>query len=274
MKSFENKTAVITGAASGIGRALARHAGKNGMRLALADMNGGALETLKKEFDGQGIECLTSTLDVSDSQAVENFSRRCFETFGQVDLLFNNAGILKVGSCWEHSAEDWQKMLGVNVMGVINGINAFVPRILEAGNEAHIVNTGSVGSLVAAPFMGQYTTCKMAVRGLSESLHFDLKASGAPVGVSILCPGPVVTPIGDTMMGEEPGDKVVESHEHRLAGTPGFIYPEECAEIVFDAVSEGKFWIFTHPFSGHYRAMTEAMLNGENPEYKDVEFDD
>lgn len=273
MDQFSGKLAVITGAGSGIGRALAQHCAGQGMQLALADLRGGRLDALAEQLKCAGSQVITCALDVADPAQVASFAEQCRSTFGSPDLLFNNAGILRVGETWTHSWEDWQTMLSVNMMGVVNGLNAFIPGMIEANKPAHVINTGSVGSLVVAPGMAQYTATKMAVRGITESLFYDLSARDVPIDVSLLCPGPVLTSIGDELMGMEPGDTVAEPTEHLMAGQPDFITPEQVAQVVFDAIRQRKFWIFTHPFNGHIKAMTQALVEGRNPEYSEVEFD-
>ena len=273
MDQFKDKIAVITGAGSGIGRALALKCAAEGMRVGLADLQAGRLETLAGQLKETGTEVLSCALNVADPAQVTAFSEQIGSTFGTPDLLFNNAGILRVGETWSHSFDQWQQILSVNLMGVVNGLNAFVPGMIEAGKAGHIVNTGSVGSLVVAPGMAQYTATKMAVRGITESLLLDLKALTSPIDVSLLCPGPVLTSIGDELMGLEPGDTVADPTEHLMAGQPDFISPEEVAETVFQAIRERRFWIFSHPFNNHLQAMNQAMLEGRNPEYREVEFD-
>lgn len=273
MDQFSGKFAVITGAGSGIGRAIAERCASEGMTVAVADMHTGRLEALRNKLVDEGAEVLTYVLDVADPAAVQAFAEQCCSTFGAPDLLFNNAGILRVGETWGHTYEDWQTVLSVNVMGVVNGLNAFVPAMLEAGKPAHIVNTGSVGSLVAAPGMAQYTAAKMAVRGITECLAHELAAKDAPIAVSLLCPGPVLTSIGDELMGLEPGGPVADPSEHLMAGQPDFITPAECASTVFDAIAEGRFWIFPHPFSQYLGSMSQAIVEGRNPEYREVVFD-
>lgn len=278
MQNRKGQTAVITGAASGIGRALALKAASEGMNLAVVDMNPSGLESLSDEVKALGISITSRELDVSNAAAMNQFAAECFEISGTVDLLFNNAGILRAGNCWEQSTESWQRILSINVMGVVNGINAFVPRMLASGKSSHIVNTGSVGSLVAAPGMGQYTACKMAVRGITECLHLELQAQKHPIGVSLLCPGPVSTNIADQLIAESLGDAadkaVIEQiKEATVASDASFITPEICAARVFSAIDEKRFWIFTHPFYGHLKGLTQAVLNGDNPSYSDVKFD-
>ena len=244
-----------------------------GMRVALADVHEGRLQDLRAKLEGEGAQVLTCTLDVSDATAVTKFAEQCCAELEAPDLLFNNAGILRIGETWSHSPEDWQTMLSINVMGVVHGLNAFVPPMLEAGKQAHIVNTGSVGSLVAAPAMAQYTAAKMAVRGITECLVNDLAAREALIDVSLLCPGPVLTSISDDLLGLEASSEEGDPADHLMAGQPDFITPEECADRVFSAIRERRFWIFTHPFNQYISDMTQAIVAGENPLYREVTFD-
>jgi len=273
MDQFNGNIAVVTGAGSGIGRALARRCGREGMRVALADLHEGRLQHLQEHLEGQGTEVLTCVLDVADAAAYANFAQRVMDELGTPGLLFNNAGILRIGETWTHSSQDWQQIIAINVMGVVHGLNAFVPAMLAAGRPAHIVNTGSVGSLVAAPAMAQYTAVKMAVRGITEALAYDLAAKAAPIGVSLLCPGPVLTAISNDLLGIEAASEEPEPAGHMMAGQPDFIAPDDCAEKVFAAIRENRFWIFTHPFGDYLGDRNAAILRGENPVYSEVRFD-
>lgn len=273
MDQFSGKLAIVTGAGSGIGRALAKRCAAQGMRLAVADVQAGRLESLKAQLEGEGATVLTHTLDVSDAQEFQAFAERCRTELGAPDLLFNNAGILRLGETWSHPTDEWEKTLSINIMGVVNGLNAFVPAMLEEGKPAHIINTGSVGSLVAAPGMAQYTATKMAVRGITECLHNDLVAQNAAIDVSLLCPGPVLTSISDELLGLEPGNEEVDPTTHMMAGQPDFISADECADRVFSAIVERRFWIFPHPFNQYINDMTQAIVSGKNPAYREVQFD-
>ncbi len=273
MERFEGKIAVVTGAGSGIGRALAERCAREGMQVAVADIQPDRLATTAAKLEGEGARVLARPLDVSDAAAVDEFARQCVSELGTPDLLFNNAGILRVGETWSHSFEEWQKILSINVMGVVNGLNAFLPAMLDEGKPAHIVNTGSVGSLVAAPGMAQYTAAKMAVRGITESLAYDLAAREAPIDVSLLCPGPVLTSISDDLLGIDSGSGDFDPADHLMAGQPGFITPDECVDRVFRAIRERRFWIFTHPFNHYLTSKTQSIVIGDNPVYCEVEFD-
>ncbi len=273
MDEFKGKTAVITGAGSGIGRALATQCAREGMQVALADLQASRLETLVPELEALGSTTLALQLDVSDASAVEDFAQQCLSTLGVPDLLFNNAGILRIGETWTQASGDWSKLLSINLMGVVHGINAFLPAMIERQAPAHVINTGSVGSLVVAPGMAQYTASKMAVRGITESLAYDLAAVDAPIDVSLLCPGPVLTSISDELLGIEPGDGTGSPADHLMAGQPDFISAEECAARVFAGIRERRFWIFTHPFGDYLQEKTRDIAEGRNPVYSEVEFD-
>ena len=163
MQDFNDKVAVITGAASGIGSGLANRAASEGMRLVIADVNEAALAAMTKSLAESGARVLSRVCDVSRYDEVEALAQAAWEQYGQVDVLFNNAGVLISGFSWERSLEDWQWIMGVNFWGVLHGIKAFVPRMIEGGGEGHIVNTSSLAGLLAAPLMGPYTVGKQAV---------------------------------------------------------------------------------------------------------------
>ncbi|NND67116.1 MAG: SDR family NAD(P)-dependent oxidoreductase [Halioglobus sp.] len=273
MDDFGGKVAVVTGAGSGIGRALALRCAREGMRVVAADVKEERLTSLRSQLEELGADVLAAAVDVSSAAAVGQFAADCERTFGVPDLLFNNAGILRLGETWSHEPGDWQTMLSINVLGVVHGLNAFVPRMLAAGKPAHIVNTGSVGSLVAAPGMAQYTAAKMAVRGITECLQYDLAAQEAPIGVSLLCPGPVLTSISDDLMGIESGAPDGDPADHLMAGQPDFITADEVAERTFAGIRSGDFWIFTHPFGRYLEGKSRAIVDGAVPVYSEVTFD-
>ena len=198
MKDLEGKVAVVTGGASGIGLAMARRFGAAGMKLALADVEKSALDRAASDLAREGFEVLCVATDVSDADSMDALGELVLGHFGSVHLLCNNAGVGGGGgSMWELTKSDWQFTIGVNLWGVIHGVRVFVPHMVEE-NEGHVVNTASMAGLVSVPGMAPYNVTKHAVVTLSETLHGDLAAVSAKVGVSVLCPGFVKTQIYDS----------------------------------------------------------------------------
>lgn len=234
-------TCVITGAASGIGAGLARHAASLGMKLVLADWNEGALNRLAEDLP---TEVLAVPTDVRDEAAVEALARAAFERFGQVDLLFNNAGVLSSGLTWEIDAATWQRSLEVNVGGVVNVIRAFVPRLIAADRSARIVNTSSLGGFLTSPFMAPYSATKFAIVAITEALAAELAVTGSKVEVSLLAPGPVKSAIMD-----EPAPAQTADFMAMLRGMSdeNGMSPGELAALVFEAIGRGEYWIIPHP---------------------------
>jgi short-subunit dehydrogenase len=280
MQDFSGKVAVITGAASGIGRGLVEHCADLDMKLVLADLDEAQLTGLAADLRSRGIECLCVATDVADAAAVEQMAALSYQQFNRVDLLFNNAGVLLSGYSWERSVDDWQWLLNINVMGVVHGIHSFVPRMLAQGGAAHIVNTASIAAFLAAPLMGPYTVSKKAVLALSETLHYELQIVNPDIGVSVLCPGQVASAIADSGEGRDYRADVDGGAARDLLqdflrqGTAAGMTPARCAEIVFEAIRERRFWIFPHPeFKHAYQASVAEMLNNENPVYTSFEED-
>ena len=199
MRELKGKVAVVTGAASGIGRAMAERFAREGMKLVLADVEEAALAGAHAALIGAGAEAIAVRTDVSKWEQVEALAARAFEAYGAAHVLCNNAGVAAGGVCWEVPHADWEWVLGVNQWGVIHGIRAFVPRMLAQG-QGHVVNTASVAGLVTAPGMGTYCATKHAVVAISECLHLDLAVTGnsSKVQVSGLCPAWVKTNIADS----------------------------------------------------------------------------
>jgi NAD(P)-dependent dehydrogenase (short-subunit alcohol dehydrogenase family) len=254
---FEGKVAVITGAGSGFGREFAKKGAALGMKLVLADVDRAALDATVEALRADGCEAIGVPTDVSDAAQVEALAQAALDAFGGVHLLFNNAGVGAGGFVWENSANDWQWVFGVNVMGVANGLRAFVPIMLKQDEPAHIVNTASVAGLLAAPAMGVYNASKHAVVALTETLYHDLRLAGAnSVGVSLLCPAFVPTGIADAersrpdaLANETPytASQKLAARQLTRAVEGGKLSAAEVAELTFNAVREGRFYVITHP---------------------------
>jgi NAD(P)-dependent dehydrogenase (short-subunit alcohol dehydrogenase family) len=273
MEQFEGRVAVVTGAASGIGFALAARAATEGMTVVLADVESKALERATASLHDRGFKVASHRLDVSNEAEVEALASRVYREFGAVHLLCNNAGVLnRERPTWEHSAADWQWVLAVNLWGVIHGIRAFVPRMLAGGDEGHIVNTASMAGLITGGFgSAVYDASKHAVLSLSESLYKDLLISQTKVSASVLCPGAVTTNIFEAERNRPTGlaapeGKLPESRGASAFGADSFP-PEEMARQVFSAVREKRFYIlaaqsvmFEWTKMGHDR-----MWEGRNP---------
>ncbi len=257
MQITEGMVAVVTGAGSGIGRALVGRAAERGMRVVAADVEEPTLATTVDAVRAAGGTAIGVPTDVSSADAVEQLASRAWNEFGRVDLLCNNAGVFVGGLLWERSAADWQWVMGVNLHGLVHAVHSFVPRMLAAGSPAHIVNTASMGGLITNPYSGPYYTSKFAAVGLTECLAHDLAAVGAPIGVSVLVPSLVNTGIARSERnrperwidrGRERGDDetfVLAAIEEATTGAG--MPPAEVADLVFEAVEAGRFWIPTKP---------------------------
>ncbi|WP_028080099.1 SDR family NAD(P)-dependent oxidoreductase [Solimonas soli] len=259
--------AVITGAASGIGLGLARHALRLGMRVVAADIAAAKLDALVAELGPLG-EISAVVTDVSDAASVAALADAAWQRHGGVDLLFNNAGVMATGWAWQIDAARWQRTLDINIGGVVNGVRAFVPRLLEANRPAHIINTASVGGFLASPLMAPYVASKFAVVGLSEALHAEMQMRQAPLGVSLLAPGPVVTAIFDDPFGglvDAASERFV-AQMRALTAQHG-IGPETFAARVFAGIHERRFWIVPQPeaLDAALRAKTDGILARRDP---------
>ena len=249
------QTALVTGAASGIGRALALALRAAGLHVVGTDVNAAALAALANEAlsDGANARFTVQTLDVRDAAAVEALAAGLDAT-GGVQVLCNNAGVLVPRSVWEHSDAEWRWLFDVNVHGVMNGLRAFVPRMLASGGPAHIVNTCSMGGFLASPMLGAYGATKFAVRAITEALQYDLQARGAKLGVSLLAPGAVKPAIFDarvgTASGAEADDRMSEgAREMMRQGTAAAgMEPAAIAAEVLAAIRGGRYWVFPHAY--------------------------
>jgi len=228
MDTFSGKTAVITGAASGIGFALAERFASEGMRVVLADIEEAALDAAVERILATGASAIGVVTDVSKADDVAALAERARSEFGGIHIACNNAGVFAGGLLWEESLADYQWMMDVNVWGVIHGIRTFVPIMLEQDTECHVVNTASMAGLTAMPFAGIYHMTKHAVLGLSESLYHELELNSDKVKVSVLCPELIKTSIATCDRNRPP--------EY---SKPGDVLDTDARELVMDSINEG-----------------------------------
>lgn len=254
--------AVITGAASGIGAGLARCAVRRGMTVVLADRDAAGLGNVAADL---GAAAHIVPTDVADPHALDRLAEAAF-ALGDVDLLFNNAGVLTTGLSWEIPAELWQASLNVNIAGIVNGIRAFVPRLNAAGRPARIINTASVGGFLPSPFMAPYSATKFAVVALTEALAGELEATGSPIAVSLLAPGPVKTGI----FREPPMDASRPFHAAMTAMLDHYgLSADALADIAFAGIDRGDYWIIPQPetLDADLQKRTAAILAREAPQF-------
>jgi NAD(P)-dependent dehydrogenase (short-subunit alcohol dehydrogenase family) len=255
---WQGKTAVITGAGSGFGLELARIAARQGMRLVLIDVQQDALEQAAQEQRAAGAEVLSFGLSVADAQAMQAMATTVQQHWGAPHLVFNNAGVGAGGLVWENSLDDWQWVLGVNLMGVVHGVRLFTPMMLEAARQdpawrGHIVNTASMAGLVNPPNMGVYNVSKHAVVSLTETLHHDLQLVTTQIGVSVMCPFFVATGISQSQR-NRPGPSGKPTLSQKVGAAmmdkavkAGKVSAAEVAEKTFAAIAARQFYIYSHP---------------------------
>ena len=242
---LRDKTAVITGGASGIGRALTLRFAREGANVVVADVDAPGMEAVAAEARGFGVKAVAVATDVSQLAQVQALALRAFESFGAVHVLCNNAGVAAWGGLESASHRDWQWVLGVNLWGVIHGIEAFVPRMIARGEPGHIVNTASMAGLVASKGLGVYNTSKYAVVGLSETLAKDLKPYR--IGVSVLCPMGV-----ETRIRESERNRPVSLRNDRTAGgepvelVGRYLAADVVADMVLAAIRANELYVITH----------------------------
>jgi len=276
MKEFQGKVAVITGGASGLGRAMAERFAREGMRIVLADVEPNALAKAEAEMKAAGAKVIGVRTDVSKAAEVEALAQQTLAAFGAVHLVANNAGVAPLGSAWENSVADWEWTLGVNLWGVIHGVRVFTPIMLAQGGEAHIVNTASVSGLISPPGSAMYNVTKHAVVTLTETLYHDLALKQARIGCSVLCPAYVPTGIVDSERNrpaplqnpaqEKSAEQQAREALLRKAVTSGKLSAADVAEKVYAAVRDGRFYILTHPrIKPSIQWRMEDILQERNP---------
>jgi NAD(P)-dependent dehydrogenase (short-subunit alcohol dehydrogenase family) len=274
MKDFRDKVAVVTGAASGIGRAIAERCAQEGMKVVLADVEVEALTNAEARMKASGATVLAVRTDVSQAADVEALAQKTLDVFGAVHLLCNNAGVGTEAPIWESTVAEWEWVLGVDLWSVIHGVRVFTPIMLAQGTECHIVNTASMAGLISGPGIGAYKVAKHGVVTISETLHHELAERAAKVKVSVLCPGFVNTRIMESERnrpGRDPatdppgpafGARSEALRELVRAGIPA----AQVADAVFEGLRNNQFYILTHPeLKEHVRTRMEDILQERTP---------
>lgn len=277
---FKGKTAVLTGAASGFGLEVARIAAGLGMNLVLADVQQDALDQAVAELAAAGVQVLAQRVDVAQAAQVEALGAATLARFGAPHFVFNNAGVGAGGLIWEHSAQDWDWVVGVNLMGVAHGVRVFTPMMLAAAKadpawRGHITNTASMAGLVCAPNMGVYNVVKHGVVALSETLYQDLALVTTQIGCSVLCPYFVPTGISNSernkpVAGSAPSaptqSQLIAQAMSEKAVSSGKVTAAEVAQKVMTAVAQNQFYIYSHPQAlGAVQVRMQDIVQGRNP---------
>jgi NAD(P)-dependent dehydrogenase (short-subunit alcohol dehydrogenase family) len=266
MTEFKGRVAVVTGGASGIGRAMAERFAEEGMKIVLADVEEAALRRAEAEMKADGADVTAVRCDVSKAHDVRQLAETTVGTYDSVHILCNNAGVGITGPTWQISLEDWEWVLGVNLWGVIYGIHYFVPLMLRHGEPSHIVNTASIAGLTSGGSMSPYHVSKHGVVTLSEGLHHEFQQMSANIRVSVLCPGWVDTKINESDR-NRPGGAVSEETLDPMASAfrdmvgkalKSGLKPRDVAELVFKSIQENSFYILPH---AHWKNMIESRMH-------------
>jgi len=279
ISNFKGKVAVLTGAGSGFGLECAKIGAQLGMKLVLVDVQKDALDAAQAQMQALGAEVMARLVDVSNEGQMQALANDVQQTFGAPNFVFNNAGVGAGGLVWENTVADWEWLLGVNLWGVVHGVRLFTPMMLEAASkdpnfQGHIVNTASMAGLLTPPNMGIYNVTKHAVVALTETLYQDLKLVSDQISASVLCPYFVPTGISQSHRNRPSQLKADKPTKSQLIGQAmsdkavgsGKVSAADVAKLVFDAISQDHFYIYSHPKAlGNVQHRMEAIVQGHNP---------
>lgn len=270
MNDYKGKVIAITGAANGIGKELARQFAAKGAKLALADIDAENLSIVEKDLQAAGAEVFTDVFDVKSYEGMAAFASKTFSTYGGVDLFFNNAGVISVGSAWKQSLADWDWLIDVNIKGIIHGVKAFVPAMIEQDKECRIINTASIAGLLTVENSPAYVASKFAALSLTEVLELQLQDAGSKVKAHVICPAIVQTDLNNCMRHRvqenwDSSDPYYQTEDYKAReavvnmsmalGLP----VEKAVNIIIDAIEKDVFYILTHP---EYNPAIVGRVNG------------
>jgi NAD(P)-dependent dehydrogenase (short-subunit alcohol dehydrogenase family) len=250
MVNLKGRTAVITGGGSGIGRGFARALAARGANVALI---GRQYEQVRRAADElrekAGVLAEGYSADVSNADAVESVAEQIYGRFGSVHILANNAAVSTAGHAWETTLDDWRQVIDVNLMGAVHGLRSFIPRMIEAGEQGHIVNVSSMGGLLPVPMKAPYTAAKHAMIGMSKALRAEFSAAGVPIKVSVVCPGPVATDMVDAQLRRYDRDPRFSAEsravlEQLKAQVDNGMSADTAGLLMVQAIERGQFWVF------------------------------
>jgi NADP-dependent 3-hydroxy acid dehydrogenase YdfG len=277
MQDYQGKVVAITGAAHGIGAELARRFAGAGARLALADIDADALAGVHAELAGAGATGLEAVFDVRDPRGMDEFADRTFAAYGAVDLFFNNAGVISVGTIWEQPLSDWDWLLDVNVKGLVHGIRSFVPRMIAQGTPCRIVDTASIAGLLTVENSPAYVASKFAALSLTEVLDLQLQGVGAQVTAHVVCPAVVQTDLDHCLehrdpASYDPADPYYASQDYRdrfevvTRSIPAGLPVADAVTTIVEEMEKGTFYILTHPaYNPAITGRTAAIVAGARP---------
>lgn len=260
-EDLRGRTAVVTGAGSGIGESAARRAAELGMNVVLADISAPRVDAVAADLRADGHAALAVPTDVRDASAVDALADAAYHEFGSVTVLLNNAGLESLGVTWEVPADEWRRVIDVNLLGVFHGIRSFVPRMGADPRPSHIVNTCSVGGIAITPRMTAYAASKHGVQALTECLYLECAEVHPQIAVSVFSPGQVATRIFEDA--PDRGETAVDAEFWRDQIREG-MSPDTAAEVLFEGIARDDFWILTHPGSFERLASRRArVLSGK-----------